>query len=71
MNYKVSSPLAESVRQTQKENPVVDLVYNEETGEFEQVAHGNATERMVVADMTKGDLHEGLRIAIPQRALFP
>lgn len=54
MNYKVSSPPAESVRQTQKENPVVDLVYNEETGEFEQAAHGSASEGMVVTDMTKG-----------------
>jgi len=41
------------VRQTQSEKTAIDLVYNEETGEFEQVARGEITEGMVVTDMTK------------------
>jgi len=32
------------VRQTQSEKTAIDLVYNEETGEFEQVARGEITE---------------------------
>lgn len=54
MNQKESNPLAENVRQSQNEKSVVDLVYNEETGEFEQISHGEIAEGMVVTDMTKG-----------------
>lgn len=54
MNYKEPTPLAETVRQTQNERNAIDLVYNEETGEFEQAPHGANTEGMIVTDMTKG-----------------
>lgn len=53
MNNKEANSLAQGVRQIQSEKTAIDLVYNEETGEFEQVARGEITEGMVVTDMTK------------------
>jgi hypothetical protein len=44
--------LAEAVRQTQNGQNVIDLIYNENSGEFEQAPRGTATEGMVVTEMT-------------------
>jgi len=45
-------PLGEAVRTTQKEPEMIDLVYNEKTGQFEQMPFGSEiTEGVIVTSM--------------------
>lgn len=49
-----SEKLGEEVRKQGQGTAMTDLVFNPETGEFEQRAQGTAGEGDVVTSMTKG-----------------
>jgi len=45
-------PFAEAVQEAQKENGVIDLAYNERTGQFSQIPYGEEiTEGVIVTEM--------------------
>ena len=52
-NNQKLSELARAVQHSQAKNSVVDLVYNEETGQFAPSMSGTPTEGTIVTQMTK------------------
>lgn len=52
-NYQKMSELARAVQGSQSKNSVIDLVYNEETGQFAPSMSGAPTEGTIVTQMTK------------------
>ena len=52
-NYQKMSELARAVQGSQAKNSVIDLVYNEETGQFAPSMGGSPTEGTIVTQMTK------------------
>lgn len=52
-NNQKMSELAKAVQNSQKKNTVVDLVYNEETGQFMPSTIESPTEGTIVTQMTQ------------------
>lgn len=52
-NNQKLSELARAVQNSQAKNSVVDLVYNEETGQFAPSMSGSPAEGTIVTQMTK------------------
>ncbi len=52
-NNQKFSELAKAVKNSQAKNSVIDLVYNEETGQFTSSINGVPTEGAIVTQMTK------------------
>ena len=52
-NYQKMSELARAVQGSQAKNSVIDLVYNEETGQFAPSMSEAPAEGIIVTQMTK------------------
>ena len=52
-NNQSLSELAKAVQQSQAKNAVIDLVYNESTGQFEPSSDSAPAEGAIVTQMTK------------------
>ena len=52
-NNHQMSELAKAVQNSQAKNSVIDLVYNEETGQFAPSMSGTPAEGTIVTQMTK------------------
>ena len=52
-NNQSLSELAKAVQQSQAKNTVIDLVYNESTGQFEPSSDSAPAEGTIVTQMTK------------------
>ena len=52
-NNQKNSELAKAVKKSQASNSVIDLVYNEETGQFAPSTGGTLQEGTIVTQMTK------------------